>query len=81
MAAYGRKTHSLEEALKVIAFELGGEAGARPSTKLGGDQPALGDLALLRAIADLLAAVNRISGSSRAHFRGFNDVQGGFESS
>ena len=34
-AAYGRKTSRLEEALLLIAFELGGEAGARLAHELG----------------------------------------------
>ena len=35
VAAHARKTRRLEEALLAIAFELGGEAGARLAHKLG----------------------------------------------
>jgi transposase len=35
IAAYARKTTRLEEALTMIAFELGGEAGARLARELG----------------------------------------------
>ena len=35
VAAYGRKTDRLEEALLLIAFELGGEAGSRLAHELG----------------------------------------------
>jgi transposase len=35
ISAYARKTDRLEEALAMIAFELGGEAGARLARELG----------------------------------------------